>query len=150
MYIIEKIVRNVVTEMLTERLIKTLKLLPNVQPINLNKMSQHYKKGKTVRDGVIQDLGGYGTPIASFLVFEYDDYSNKIHTITDKGICIVQSPKSKKIITMFPINYKNIEKYYKQLEADSGRKYEVPTELDKTNINKHKSQFQKIMRKRRV
>lgn len=109
------IINESIRSFLIERLVKVLKKLPNTQQIDVEKLSKHFKKDRRSRNNIIQNLGGFGTPIATFLVFDYDNNCNKLHTITDNGICIVQNEKTKKIITIFPITFAKIYNYWKQL-----------------------------------
>lgn len=112
---IHDIVNESIRNLLIERLIKVMKKLPNTQQIDVEKLSKHFKNDRRLRNDIIQNLGGFGTPIATFLVFDYDDNCNKLHTITDNGICIVQNERTKKIITIFPITFEKIRNYWKQL-----------------------------------
>jgi len=116
-----------IRNLLIERLIKVLQKLPNTQQIDVEKLSKHFKKDRRLRNNIIQNLGGFGTPVATFLVFDYDSNCNKLHTITDNGICIVQNERTKKIITIFPITLAKIYNYWKQL-----------SKLNKSNIDKPK------------
>lgn len=119
MQLIEEKIRTIVNEsirqILIERLIKVLSKMPNVEPIDHIKRSKHFKKERQTRANIIGNLGGYGNPIASFLVFDYDSNTEKIHTITDNGICFVQDKDTKKIITIFPITFDRVKDYWKQL-----------------------------------
>lgn len=63
----------------------------------------------------MNNLGGYGNPIASFLVFDYESNTEKIHTLTDNGVCIVQDKDTKAVVTMFPIRFDRVREYWQQL-----------------------------------
>ena len=112
---IRTMVNEVVREMLIERLIKVLSKMPNVEMIDADNVSNHYKKKRKQRTNIMNNLGGYGNPIASFLVFDYESGSEKIHTITDNGVCIVQDRNTKEVVTMFPISFDKVREYWQQL-----------------------------------
>lgn len=119
MMLIEEKIKQIVTEevkrqMLIERVIKVLQKLPNAIPFDTQQISRHYRRDRQGRHNIINNLGGYGNPIASFVVFDYDSKTNKIHTITDKGICVIQDVNTYEVITMFPITINKIKEYWKQ------------------------------------
>lgn len=119
MMLIEQKIKQIVTEevkrqMLIERVIKVLEKLPNAIPFDIQQVSRHYAKHRKDRDELINSLGGYGNPIASFIVFDYDTNTNKIHTITDNGICVIQDVNTYDVITMFPITINKIKEYWQQ------------------------------------
>ena len=119
MMIIEQKIKQIITEevkrqILIERVIRVLYKLQNAIPIDIQQISQHYRQDRQDRDNIIQELGGYGNPIASFVVFDYDTNTEKIHTITDNGICVIQDVNTYEIITMFPITINKIKEYWQQ------------------------------------
>ncbi len=112
---IRTMVNEVVKEMLIERLIKVMAKLPNVEMVDTENISKHYKNKRRQRTNIMNNLGGYGNPIASFIVFDYESNSEKIHTITDNAVCIVQDKDTKEVVTMFPISFDKVREYWQQL-----------------------------------
>ena len=148
MLLIEQRIKEMVTEAirmaLTERLVKVLEKLPNTLPIDTENMTRHYKKGRKKRNNIINDLGGYGKPIASFKVFDYESNSEKIHTITDNGICIIQDVDTYNIITMFPITLNKIKQYWKQLTNKPNPKLPYRIWNNRQNIDQFHNDFTRV------
>lgn len=136
---IQRIVNESVRKILIERLIKVLSKLPNANRIDHIKMSRHFKKDRKDRKHILADLGGFGNPLATFLVFDYDSNSNKLHTITDNGNCIVQDAQTNKIITIFPISFKRLKNYWQQLSGEANPR--LPRDV--WNATKHMQEYRK-------
>lgn len=78
--------------------------------------TQHYSSERMQRKSkVIELIGGYGTPLYSFIVDTMHPNGNEIHTITDKGIIIIQNEHTKKLITILIARGQQIKRYFNNI-----------------------------------
>lgn len=76
-----------------------------IEDINLNEMVQtaHFSKERIQRFEYIKSIldGEIGEAVASFRVDEEDGRGDTIHTLTDKGVVVIQNYFTKRLITIY-------------------------------------------------
>lgn len=72
---------------------------------NVNERDSRTYKIKTI-------LGGYGKPLCSFIVDKGHPNGNEVHTITDKGVIVIQNERTEKLITNLIAREGQIRRYF--------------------------------------
>ena len=118
--------------------------MPNVERVDTELLSKHFRNDRQQRQNLIDNLGGMGTPIATFLVFDYDSNCNKLHTITDNGVLIIQSEKTKKIITIIHLGMNKINEYWRQLQNTQKPRLPKPIWNNRHGITKFHREYRRL------
>lgn len=93
-------------------------VLSKIPVVDINNIinTLHYNNERMQRKSkVIELIGGYGTPLYSFIVDTMHPNGYEIHTITDKGIIIIQNEHTKKLITILIARAPQIKRYFNNI-----------------------------------
>lgn len=87
--------------------------------VNLNQGTKHLSNERNSRSNItLAKLHSFGEPVHSFLVNAGHMNGDEIHTITEKGIILIQNYKTKKLITFLIARRGQITRYWEQLNLD--------------------------------
>lgn len=97
------------------------KMLKEPVSIDLDKITNHFNTRGDRVERINRKINDFGTPVYSFIVNCGHMNGKEIHTITEKGIIIIQNLKSKNIVTILIARPGQIVRYWKGLKQELPR-----------------------------
>lgn len=87
-------------------------------------VSKHYKTKRSNREKfIVEQLGGYGKVVDSFIVDTGHPKGKEIHQITDNGIIKIYNANSGVFITSLIARVGQIKRYYKLFNREPPKEY---------------------------
>lgn len=94
------------------------KMLKEPVNIDMSQITNHFDNRRDRVEKIIDKINNFGEPVYSFIVNCGHMNGKEIHTITQKGIIIIQNAKSKNIITILIARPEQITRYWKGLNQE--------------------------------
>lgn len=104
------------------------KMLKEPVSIDMNQITNHFNTRGDRVEKINKKITDFGEPVYSFIVNCGHMNGKEIHTITEKGIIIIQNLKSKNIITILIARPGQITRYW------DGLKRELPQGDERFNL----------------
>ena len=94
------------------------KMLDRPVVIDMNQITNHFNDRENRLKKIKAKITNIGSPIYSFIVNCGHINGKEIHTITEKGIIVIQNAKTKNIITILIARPGQIKRYWRGLNMD--------------------------------
>lgn len=104
------------------------KMLKEPVNIDMNQITNHFNTRGGRVEKINKKINDFGEPVYSFIVNCGHMNGKEIHTITEKGIIIIQNLKSKNIVTILIARPGQITRYW------DGLKRELPQGDERFNL----------------
>jgi len=88
------------------------KMLEKPERVNMSQITNHFNNRRNRVEKINRKTNDFGEPVYSFIVNCGHINGKEIHTITEKGIIIIQNAKSKNIITFLIARPGQITRYW--------------------------------------
>lgn len=118
-YIVKKCIHGILKESkrMTEYFIVD-KMLSRPMNIDMGQITKHFESRSNRVEKLVKKASDFGLPTYSFLVNCGHTNGMEIHTITDKGIIIIQNARNKNIITFLIARPGQVIRYWKNLNIE--------------------------------